>query len=96
MDGTAGIKVYVEDPPPMEVVYNGGTVYNHLEFSFSAQTSGVYRVNFENISPTNQQTIVYSVTFPSNPGILRYLAITVGALLLVAGPLIALSSSRKH
>ncbi len=94
-DGTAGIKVYVEDPPPMEVVYNGGTVYDHLEFSFNAQTSGVYRVNFENLSPANQQTIAYSLTFPSNPGVIGYLAITVGVLLLVVGPLIALSFRQK-
>ncbi len=95
IEGPAGIRVYVEDPS-LKVVYNGGTVYNDLDFSFNAQTSGVYRVNFENLSPTNQQTITYSLVFPAIRGIVWYVAIVAGALLVVVGLGVAIVLGRKH
>ncbi len=94
LDGHEGIAVYVENPAK-EVVYNGGTVYSSLEFSFNAQTSGAYIVNFDNLSSANQQIIEYSLTHSTNSRIVSLIATVIGALFLISGIIIAVTSIRK-
>ncbi len=84
LNGNEGINVYVENPQN-EVIYNGGTVYSNVEFSFNAQTFGSYAVIINNLSSTNGQTIEYSLTYPSIPSIVGLALIIVGVFFVVAG-----------
>ena len=95
LDGNEGIVVYVENPVE-EVIYNGGTVYNSLEFSFTAQTAGSHTINFENLSPASQQTIEYSLTYSTIPRTVSISATVIGAVFFVSGMILAVTSSKKR
>jgi hypothetical protein len=71
--------------PLREVIYNGGTIYNSLEFVFKAESNGIYLVNFENANPSNQQTVEYSLTYPAFPAVASSLMTFAGAALFGAG-----------
>lgn len=90
-----GVRVTVEDALS-ETVYNGGTVYTDLEFNVNAQTSGMHRINFVNISPTDELTIDYSIMYPAFPGILTYFSLIVGAVLLINGLAVILIFKRSN
>ena len=92
--GNEGIKFYVEDPVG-EVVYDGGTIYGSLDFSFHSQISGLYISRFENLSPTNQQSIEYSLTYSAVPRIVSFSAAIVGAGFFVAG-IVLMFLKKKH
>jgi len=94
IEGSEGIKVYVEDPAN-QVTYTGGSVYSNVEFSFTAQSSGTYTVVFENLSPTNQQTIEYSFSYPAISSIVSYSLMAIGAILLIAGIVLAVILNKK-
>ena len=94
LDGNQGIEVYVENPAK-ELVYDGGTVSTSLEFNFYVQTSGVYSVNFDNISPDNQQTIEYSLKHSIYSPTLSLGAMIIGAIILIISITTALIS-RLH
>jgi hypothetical protein len=89
-----GINVYVENPGN-EVVYNGGAVYNNVEFSFIAQTFGSYTATFHNLSSDNGQTIEYSFTYPQISTLVSYANFAVGALLVVAGAILVVVLNKK-
>jgi hypothetical protein len=84
LDGDEGITVYIENPRG-EASYNGGTVYNKVDFSFSSQTAGQHIAIFTNLSPTNTQTIEYSFTYPALPSIASIVIIVLGVFLLLIG-----------
>lgn len=95
LGGAQGINVYIADPNE-EVIYNGGTVFTSLEFSVTAPTSGTYKVNFDNPSPANTQTIEYSVTYPADfPKTISLTIIAAGTLLLVGGIAVTLILSKQ-
>lgn len=93
LNGNEGINVYVENPAN-EIVYNGGAVYDNVEFSFSAQTSGSYSATFHNLSRDNGQTIEYSFTYPQIPTLISYANFAVGALLVVAGAILVVLNKK--
>jgi hypothetical protein len=95
LDGNEGITVLVENPAT-EVIYNGGTVYTNLEFSFNAQTTGLYALNFDNLSSANQQTIEYSLTHSTFSRTLSLAILVIGAILLAVGITTAIMSSKKN
>jgi uncharacterized membrane protein len=84
LDGGEGITVDVTNPNN-EIIYNGGTVYNNVEFSFNAKTSGTYTVAIDNLSTSNSQTIEYSLTYPAIPSIVGIVIIIVGIFFVVTG-----------
>lgn len=94
LDGNEGIAIYVENHA-QESVYDGGTVYTSLEFNFYVQTTGPYAVNFENLSPTNQQTIEYSLTHSTYSRTLSLAITIIGAILLIAGITTTFIASKK-
>ena len=83
-NGNEGTAIYVENPTN-ESIYDGGTVYTSLEFNFNTQTTGAYTVNFENLSPANQQTIEYSLTHSTYSRTLSLVATIIGFILLAVG-----------
>lgn len=83
-EGNSGITVYIENPNG-ETSYNGGTVYNNVEFSFNAQTAGRHIAIITNLSPTNQQTIQYTFTYPAAPAIASIAVIIAGLFLILTG-----------
>ncbi|MCW4002820.1 MAG: hypothetical protein NWE95_02780 [Candidatus Bathyarchaeota archaeon] len=90
-----GVRVTVEDPLS-ETVYNGGTVYANLAFNLNAQSNGAHRINFVNISPTDELTIDYSIMYPAFPGMLTYFALILGVVLVVNGLVVILIFKRSN
>jgi hypothetical protein len=90
-----GVSVTVEDELS-ETVYNGGTVYTTLEFNVNAQSSGLHRINFVNVSPTDELIIDYSIVYPAFPGILTYFALILGAVLVINGLAVILIMKRSN
>jgi hypothetical protein len=90
-----GVSVTVENAVP-ETVYNGGTVYTTLEFNVNAQSSGLHRINFVNVSPTDELIIDYSIVYPAFPGILTYFALILGAVLVINGLAVILIMKRSN
>jgi hypothetical protein len=84
LDGNEGIAVFIENPDG-EVIYNGGTVYSNVEFSFDAQKLGKYFAAFTNLSPTNEQKIEYSFTYPALPSLISLAVTIIGVFLLLIG-----------
>ena len=56
-----------------------------MAFSFDAQTTGLYIVNFDNLSSANQQTIEYSLIHSTFSRTLSLAATIIGVILLIAG-----------
>jgi uncharacterized membrane protein len=90
-----GVSVTVEDALS-ETVYNGGTVYTTLEFNVNAQSSGLHRINFVNVSPTDELIIDYSIVYPAFPGMLTYFALILGAVLVINGLAVILIMKRSN
>jgi uncharacterized membrane protein len=84
LDGDEGITVYIENPRG-EASYNGGTVYDTVDFSFNTQTAGKHTAIFTNISPSSTQTIEYSFTYPVMPSLASLAIIVIGAFLVLIG-----------
>ena len=95
LQGNEGTRVFVKDSQTQEIVYDGGIVYSDLEFSFEPQHPADYFFTFENISPNSQQTIEYSITYPTNiPKIISIITIIGGLVILLQG-VILISLKRK-
>jgi len=95
LEGNEGIRVFVEDSQTQEIVYDGGIVYSDLEFSFEPQYTAEYFFTFENISPKSQQTIEYSIIYPTYiPNIISIIT-TIGGLVLLFQGVILISLKKK-
>jgi len=84
LDGSEGISVYVENPTG-EVIYNGGTVYNSVDFSFNSKTTGTHVATFTNLNPVTEQTIEYSFTYPALPNLVSLAVTILGVFLVLIG-----------
>jgi hypothetical protein len=87
-DGTQGVRFYFENPQG-DVAYNGGTVYNSLEFSFDTAAAGNYTIKIENLSPTNQQAIEYAINYSAIPQTVSHVAVGIGAVIFGVGLVLA-------
>jgi len=84
LDGSEGISFYVENPAG-EFIYNGGTVYNSVDFSFNSKTTGTHVATFTNLNHLNEQTIEYSFTYPALPNLVSLAVTILGVFLVLIG-----------
>ena len=95
LEGTQGIKIYLETPHN-ELVYDGGVVYNSLDFTLNVQSEGIHRLYLANLDPINQQKFQLSLTINQFPWFNSILIVSIGLLVSITGiVIIFFNISRK-